>query len=241
MGSRANLRIAAILMCVVACRFATAQRLTDLATPTPLPPGSTLVIGFLGFYDRWDDEHRGVRQLVLRLREQPGVYAESFSNHRRATALAFIRAALDTNCNGRLDPEEITQARIILYGQSWGGAAAIATARDLDQRGIPVLLTAQIDSVGIHDAVIPANVRAAVNFYQHDPLTIEGRARISAADPAQTEILGNYKYSYVFRPMNQSNASLARRTLGGGHIKMELDPATWRRVEHFISEAIAKR
>ena len=41
--------------------------------------------------------------------------------------------------------------------------------------------------------------------------------------------------------MKQSNASLARRTLGGGHIKMELDPETWRRVEQFISEAIAKR
>jgi pimeloyl-ACP methyl ester carboxylesterase len=242
MGARSNLRIAAaVLVFALCCRLAAAQRLSDLATPTPLPPGSTLVIGFLGFYDRWDDDHRGVRQLVLRLREHPGVYAESLSNHRRATALAFIREALDANRNGRLDPGEISQARIILYGQSWGGAAAIATARDLEQLGIPVLLTAQIDSVGIHDDVIPANVRAAVNFYQHDPFTIEGRAKIRAADSTQTAILGNYKSSYLFRPMNQSNASLARRTLGGGHIKMELDPATWGRVEQFISEAIAKR
>jgi pimeloyl-ACP methyl ester carboxylesterase len=220
--------------------LAPAQRLSDLAT-TPIPPGSTLVLGFLGFYDRWDDDHRGVRQLVLHLRREPNVYAESFSNHRQSLALAFIRRALDTNHDGELDPEEKAQARIILFGQSWGGAAAIDVARQLDRLGIPVLLTAQIDSVGLNDAVIPSNVRAAVNFYQHDPFTIQGRSAIRAADPAATEILGNFQSSYLFRSVDKSHASLARRTLGGGHIKMELDPTLWRRVERFISEAIARR
>src|SRR5215469_15684449 len=106
MYGRANLRIGVIVALVVLCGSAAAQRLSDLTTPTPLPPASTLVIGFLGFYEHWDDPHRGVRQLVLRLRQQPGVYAESFSNHHRSVALSFIRRALDTNRNGRLDPEE---------------------------------------------------------------------------------------------------------------------------------------
>jgi len=241
MCGRGNPRIWAVLAIALFCRVAGAQRLSDLTTPTPLPPGSTLVIGFLGFYERWDDPHRGVRQLVLRLRQRPGVYAESFSNHRRSVALSLIRRALDTNRNGRLDPEEKARARIILFGQSWGGAAAIATARDLERLGIPVLLTAQVDSVGMSDKMVPANVHAAVNFYQHDPLTIQGRSEIRADDPTRTVILGNFRSTYIFRSVDERDASWARRSLGGGHIKMELDPATWRRVEQFISDAITRR
>lgn len=231
--------LCAVALCAVGLR---AQRFSQLTTPTPLPPGSTLVIGFLGGYDRWDDPHRSVRKLVLKLREQPGVYAESISNHRRALALHLVREALDTNRNGRLDPEEKANARIILFGQSWGGAAAIATARDLHKLGISILLTIQIDSVGIHDNIIPENVRAAVNFYQHDPLTtIHGRSTISAADPAQTAILGNFESTYVFRSVDESNASKARQVFGGSHTKMELDPVVWNRVEQYISDAIARR
>jgi len=169
------------------------------------------------------------------------VYAESISNHHQSVALSLIRHALDTNGNGRLDPDEKRAARIILFGQSWGGAAAIATAKDLEQMGIPVLLTVQVDSVGMHDGVIPANVRAAVNLYQHDPFTIQGRREIHAADPGKTAILGNFEASYLFRTVDASDPSWARRNLGGSHAKMELDPATWRRVEQFISDAIARR
>ncbi len=218
-----------------------AQQLSDLRTPAPIPSGSTVVIGFLGGYDRWNDEHRSIRQLTLRLRQLPGVYAESISNHHPAIALELIRRALDTNRNGRLDPEERARARIILYGQSWGGAAAIDTARDLEKLGVPVLLTVQVDSVGEHDEVIPANVQAAVNFYQHDPLTIQGRREIHAANPAMTQILGNFQASYILRSVDESNASWARRTFGGSHAKMEVDPEIWNRVERFIMGAIARR
>jgi pimeloyl-ACP methyl ester carboxylesterase len=229
--------LAAALICPMLC----AQRLSDLTAPAPLPPGSTLVIGFLGGFERWDDDHRSVRQLTLKLRARQGVYAESISNRRRKVALELIRRALDTNQDGNLDPEERARARVILFGQSWGGAAALATARDLDQLGIPVLLTVQVDSMGLHDQVVPANVRAAVNFYQHDPLTIQGRAHIRAADPAKTRILGNFGASYFLRPVDETNASWARRTFGGSHAKMELDPIIWSQVEQYISGAIARR
>jgi pimeloyl-ACP methyl ester carboxylesterase len=218
-----------------------AQRLSDLAIPSPLPPKSTLVIGFLGGYERWDDEHRSVRRLALKLREQNGVFAESIENHNRKIALKLIRRALDVDRNGRLSPEEKAGTRIILYGQSWGGAAAIDTARDLDKLGIPVLLTVQVDSVGVNDGLIPANVRAAVNFYQHDPLTIQGRSQIYAADPTRTAILGNFEESYVRRSVDESDASWPRRVLGGSHNKMELDPAIWNRVEQYINDAISRR
>jgi len=218
------------------------QRLSELGAPSPLPPRSTLVIGFLGGYDRWDDAHRGVRQLVLKLRERPGVYAESISNHRRGLALRLIVDAFDRNRDGKLDAGEKASARVILFGQSWGGAAAIATARELEKLGIPVLLTAQIDSVGVRDDIIPANVGAAVNFYQHDPFTtIHGRARIRAADRSATVILGNFKSTYVFRSVDEANASKARQVFGGSHTKMELDPVVWNRVEQYISGAIARR
>ncbi len=231
-----------LLMAVIACgSLVHAQRYQDLQVPTPLPTGSTLVVGFLGGYERWNNEHRSIRRLVLRLRTRPGVYAESIENHHRALALKLIEHALDCNGDGHLDASETASSRVILFGQSWGGAAAVATARDLQQLGVPVLLTVQVDSVGVHDGIIPANVRAAVNFYQHDPATIRGRSEIRAADPARTAILGNFESTYVFRSLDESNASWARRTFGGSHAKMELDPAIWARVEQYISDAVTRR
>src|SRR5512146_2066286 len=101
-----------LLAAVLFCTMAHAQRLADLAVPTPIPRGSTLVIGFLGGYERWNDEHRSVRRLVLKLRERNGVFAESISNHNQRVALRLIRVALDTNRNGKLDADEKARARV---------------------------------------------------------------------------------------------------------------------------------
>src|SRR5271165_5169843 len=117
-SKRFAVRRRAMLFAALCGQVLWAQRLADLTTPTPLPPGATLVVGFLGGYESWDDPHRGVRQLVLRLRAKPGVYAESISNHQRGVALSLIRRALDTNRNGRLDADERARARVILFGQS---------------------------------------------------------------------------------------------------------------------------
>lgn len=234
-------RFGLALLLASVCGAASAQRLADMTTPTPLAPGSTLVIGFLGGYEPWNDPHRSVRQLVLKLRAMPGVYAESISNHHRKVALALIMRALDGNHDGKLSARERGAARVILFGQSWGGGATLLTAHDLEKMGIPVLLTVQVDSVGVHDAVVPANVRAAVNFYQHDPLTIQGREQIHAADPDHTRILGNFAWTYRDRTVDESNASLPRKVLGGSHAKMELDPEVWKRVEDFIDDAITGR
>jgi len=241
-----------MLLVALWCAGACAQQLSDLTTPTPIPPGSVLVIGFLGGYDRWNDEHRSVRQITLNLRERPGVYAESISNHNRQLALTLIRRTLDTNRDRKLQPKEKAAARIILFGQSWGGAAAIDTARDLQKRGIPVLLTVQIDSVGFHDKTIPANVREAVNFYQHDQFTVRGRTEIRAANPARTTILGNFKKSYSSRSSDasqnessiespdESDLSWRRKVFGRSHAKMEQDPEVWSQVEQYILDAIAR-
>lgn len=223
---------------------ARAQSYADLAVPTPIPRNSTLVVGFLGGFERWDDEHHSVRRLVLKLRKKKGIFAESIANHNQKLAVALIRRALDTNHDGKLDASEKARAHVILFGQSWGGGATINVARELDRLGVPVLLTVQVDSVGLRDAVVPANVRAAVNFYQHDPFTIIGRSEIRAADSSKTAILGNFRETYMQCPIDQSNSlnsSCARWISGGSHARMEMDPAVWRRVEQYINEAISRR
>jgi hypothetical protein len=65
-----------------------------------------------------------------------------------------------------------------------------------------------------------------------------GRQKIRAADPSRTRILGSFRYRYRSKKIDASSATWKRRTFGGAHAKMELDPEVWARVEGFIREAI---
>jgi pimeloyl-ACP methyl ester carboxylesterase len=207
-----------------------------------MDPNDTLVIGLLGGFERWDDANRGVRKLVLKLRQTPGVHAESVANRNRRTALKYVLKALDTDGNRKLDVEEKRRANIVIFGQSLGGAQTVALARDLNRRGIPVKLTVQIDSFGLRDSVIPPNVRKAANFYQREILTFRGEDQIRAADPAKTAILGNVQFHYPpFLPSYSRPESWARRRLGGAHAKLEADPILWAQVEAMIRQAISEK
>ena len=78
---------------------------------------------------------------------------------------------------GRYPSEEKHNARIVIFGHSWGASETVTLARKLERDGIPVLLTIQVDSVakiGQNDALIPANVGQAINFYQPDGI-VHGR------------------------------------------------------------------
>ena len=220
------MRIVASLLLAVGLIHA--QRLKNLEPAARVKPGDAIVIGFLGGFEKWDDNNRSVRKVVLHLRELPGVHSESVSNHNLATALKFIERS------ARAHP------RVVIFGQSMGGNATVELARALKARHIPVVLTVQVDSVGMRDGVIPENVRAAANYYQHDPLTIWGRAEIRAADPHSTRIIGNFGRQY---PMFDSSypgtgTSWARRHLGGGHARMEADTSLWAEVEQLIRQAL---
>src|SRR4051794_13135856 len=228
-----------LLLFCLASNAVVAQRLQDFLAPQPLPEGSTLVIGFLGGLESWNDAHRGVRKIALDLRtlQSPRVFAETVENRHAKRALQLIVGALDRNHNGKLEPDECAAAHIVLFGHSLGGAAAIRTAHVLYSWGVPVLLTVQVDSFGLGDAVIPPNVSNAANFYQRSPLTIQGRSNIRAEDPQRTVILGNFLKAYPFwtyNPRNRADASRLRLTLGGGHARMETDPELWTQVEQLI-------
>jgi hypothetical protein len=112
----------------------------------------------------------------------------------------------------------------------------VTLANQLNRDGVPVLLTVQVDSVeksGEDDSVIPANVAQAVNFYQGDGL-IHGRPAIRAADPARTQILGNFRQDYAAKPSRCDAYPWWDRFLMKSHVEIECDPRVWKQVESLI-------
>lgn len=213
----------------------------EIGAPAPLPDGALLIVGFLGAWEEWDNPKRSVRKLALKLRDQniPGVFVETADNHSRKTVRRFIHDALDSNHDGKLDPAEAQSAQIILYGQSFGGAACVMLAKELERWGVPVRLTVQVDSVGRHDQVIPANVKRAVNLFQNDPGPIRGRTQIKAADPSRTRILANIQHTYLFRDIDMSDYPKMTQRMAISHWKMDNDPLVWAEVETFIRAELA--
>jgi hypothetical protein len=213
------------------------------ATVPPRAPVSSIVIGFVGGFVDHNNLHHGPVQLAQRIRQTvpPGTYVQVFENRRRNSAYRTIISLLDSNRDGVLSPDEKDRARIILFGHSWGASAAVLLARDLHQQGIPVLLTVQVDSVAKlwqNDSVIPDNVAEAVNFYQTDGI-IHGRRQIVAADPAKTEILGNYRVDYSRNPIQCIGAPWLGRVFIPGHLQSECDLTLWSKIESMVKQRLS--
>jgi hypothetical protein len=207
---------------------------TTTAT-TAAPPA--IVIGFVGGFVKHDNRAHSTVQVVEHLRnEHPGLYVQAFENRHRERAHKEILQRLDLNHDGALSTEEKRKARIILFGHSWGASAGVSLARKLEKEGIPVLLTIQVDSVskiGQDDAVIPANVGQAVNFYQPDGI-VHGQSQIRAADPDRTEIVGNFRYDYKANPIHCEGYPWFDRVVVKTHTEIECDPKVWNQVEALI-------
>jgi hypothetical protein len=212
------------------------------ATQAPaLPPA--MVIGFVGGFVKHNASAHSTVQVVDHLRNEypAGVYVEAFENRRRQDAYREILRRLDLNKDGTLSTEEKRNARIIIFGHSWGASETVTLARKLEKDGIPVLLTIQVDSVskiGQNDSVIPANVGQAVNFYQPDGI-IHGRPQIRAADPARTEIVGNFRFDYKTNPISCEGYPWFDRVLVKAHTEIECDPKVWDQVESLIYSKLA--
>lgn len=233
-------RWAVLLLPVLAitCRSA---RLADLEAPQPVPPGSCVVIGFLGGRDRWDDATKGVRRLAIALRDgDRRIYAETFENRRVDLALDFVRRALDADGDGSVEPMEADRARLVVYGQSLGGWATVVFARLLAGQDIPIRLTIQMDSVGPNDGRIPPNVRDAANFYQDEGRIIAGENPIVAADPSRTRVLGNWELDYDRSPgsvIRIDDLPWHKTIFRADHARMDRDPRVWAGAERLIQGA----
>ncbi len=201
-----------------------------------------LVLGFMGGRNRRDDERYGVARFARKLREMglPCVRVATIENTKRELALEMVLRAFDRNGDGQIDSHERESTRLILYGQSFGGAAVVKFARQLKVAGIPVMLTIQVDAVGLDDDVIPSNVAAAASLFQRNGVFIHGPRHIRAEDPQTTEIIGNFQYDYRGSPIDISDLAWHKKAFRDSHVRMDRDPAVWNKVEELILVALAR-
>jgi len=218
----------------------------SLATPLPAvdsPLHKVIVIGFVGGFVRHDDAKHAEVQFAAQLRDRyaSAVDAKVFGNHSGQEALGYVLGLLDTNRDGVLSALEREQARIIIFGHSWGGTETVLLARALQRQHIPVLLTIQVDSVskpGQGDITIPANVAHAVNFYQSNGL-LHGHSEILAMDPERTNIIGNFHMTYKDHPVNCDQFPWFARVFTKPHIEIENDPRVWAEAASLIDAELS--
>ena len=223
-----------VLLC--ACR-AVAQQ-TPVSEARPL-----LVLGFMGGRVHADNlvHKEAVIARDLQQRDGSRIKVLTYANHVGGAPLAAVLRYVDADADGRLSDREKAAARIVIYGHSWGASETVHLADQLAAMHIPVLLTIQVDSVqkfGEDDAVIPANVREAMNYYQSEGL-LRGRTAIRAADPLHTTILGNRQMTYRDHPVNCGEFPWFARTFMKQHIEIENDPKVWDEVEAMIQAKVA--
>lgn len=209
---------------------------------TTAPSSQIIVVGFVGGFVSPGDLHHPENLFAPYLHEHYGdeLHAKTFSNHDAKDALAYVQQLLDDNHDGLVSNEEKKQARIIIYGHSWGASETATFARELGRLQIPVLLTIQIDIIvkpGERPTIISPNVAEAINFYQtHGPL--HGRPMIVASNPAKTKILGNIQMDYSHTRVKTSNYSWFVRTFNKPHHEIENDASMWNRIASLIDARI---
>lgn len=206
----------------------------------PTAHSQTLVLGIAGGWEDpqapWTITKRIAHDLEA---AHPSIAFATISNHDLATGRKLIRQHIDTNHDGRLDPTERANARLILYGQSLGGSATIRLCRWLKKQQVPVRLNVQIDSVGLRDGKIPSNVKQAANLYQLDFKPLHGQAVIRPESPRETQILGNWRYFYPKEKLiDTSVMPRLHRMILNPHLKMEFDPEVIAKVEDLISTTL---
>jgi hypothetical protein len=101
---------------------------------------------------------------------------------------------------------------------------------------VPILLSIQIDSVGIGDGDIPVNVHRAANFYQTNGHIVHGEP-IRADDPKRTTVLFNQHYDYASKEV-KVNKPWWKKAFRSDHVKMDNDPDVWNQVQSLIVQEI---
>lgn len=170
------------------------------------PSCKILYAGFVGAMETSNHKASGVVEIrdVLRGPDYPDVCAKSFTPVSTEACLSWILGQFPSH-GGTFTEEEIEQApRIILVGHSMGGWAILGVARDLRERGVPVELTVQVDSVGITDYTVPSNVKESAIFHARDLLMFMTTKNLRMEDPQKTKLVANV------RVKNASHLSITR-------------------------------
>ena len=202
-----------------------------------------IVIGFLGgFAKNGDTKHPEVWfGAYLREHYSSAIEVSVISNHQWRRAKSDVLQLLDADHDGVLTAAERGQAKIIVFGHSWGASEASAFARDLEQLGIPVLLTIQIDIVskpGQNPILIPPNVEAAINFF-HSEGPLHGRTQVVAEAPGRTEIIGNFHMTYEGHRVDCRNYPWFARTFNKPHHEIENDARVWNQIAQVIDSRLS--
>lgn len=193
--------VRASLIGLILCTMA--AMVLPLRAPAGIPPSKIPVsqpsnckivyAGFVGAMETSNHKHSGVVQIRDMLRG-PGysdVCAESFIPISWESGRDWILTHFVSH-PGMLTDNEIRQSpRVILVGHSTGGWAMLSVARDLRDKGIPVELTVQVDSVGFTDYTVPRNVKTCAIFHAWDLLMILTTKSIRMQDPAHTKLIAN--------------------------------------------------
>jgi len=202
-----------------------------------------IVIGFLGgFAKNGDTKHPEVWfGAYLREHYSSAIEVSVISNHEWRKAKRNVLQLLDADHDGVLTAAERRQAKIIVFGHSWGASEASAFARDLEQLGIPVLLTIQIDIVpkpGQNPILMAPNVEAAINFFQSNG-PLHGRTQVVAEDPGRTEIIGNVHMTYEGHRVDCRNYPWFARTFNKPHHEIENDARVWSQIALIIDSRLS--
>ncbi len=203
---------------------------------------NAIVIGFVGGFVKPDDTTHPEVQFAVYLRERYGgaIQVEVFTNHEGKKALSEVLRLLGSDRDGKLAASQKERANIIIFGHSWGASEAVTLARELGRRGVPVLLTIQVDSVaklGEKDSKIPPNVYNAVNFYQTKGI-LRGCSKIRAVDPSRTKILGNYHMTPENSEISHDRYPWLVRIFAKPHIQLENDPRVWDSIATLIDSEL---
>jgi hypothetical protein len=175
-----------------------ASRNQPFAPPVSEPVTSAqsckiIYAGFVGALETSNHKHSGVVQIrdTLRGADFPDVCADSFMPISWTSGRDWILTHFPSH-TGVLTESELENApRIILVGHSTGGWAMLSVARDLRDKGIPVELTVQIDSVGFTDYTIPKNVSTGAIFHAWDALMFMTTKHIHMEDPSHTKLIAD--------------------------------------------------
>jgi hypothetical protein len=166
---------------------------TDSFSDEFVPSCTIIYAGFVGAMETSGHKSSGVVQLrnILRGPGYSDVCAESFLPVAWKSCRDWILSRFSRRRVPLTEAENTESPHIILVGHSTGGWAMIKVARELRDKGIPVELTVQLDSVGFTDRTVPNNVKYSAIFHARDMLMFLTTKNIRLEDPLHTKLIAN--------------------------------------------------